>query len=161
MFDFSDARVYGILSILLILVIGYFVYLMYSDLVVLKKQVSELLTDDFPENGGLDGIDFGDDDDDEGEEELEEEEPEEEPAPVVGDDEALATWERFTNGQGSELERHLSTIMESANEEEMSFVQEPTKPVKQRKPRAKKAKQEKAPEPETTQPQIEELVEEE
>ena len=47
MFDFSDARFYGIVGILLILVIGYFVYLMYSDLVMLKKQVVDLTVEDF------------------------------------------------------------------------------------------------------------------
>jgi hypothetical protein len=42
MLDQIDVKIFGIFGIVLVLVIGYFVYLMYQDLVYLKKDLLEL-----------------------------------------------------------------------------------------------------------------------
>ncbi len=39
---FDDLKTYGIISVLLILVLGYFVYIIYRDTIVLKNEVKEI-----------------------------------------------------------------------------------------------------------------------
>ena len=39
---FDDLKTYGIISVLLILVLGYFVYVIYRDNIVLKNEVKEI-----------------------------------------------------------------------------------------------------------------------
>jgi hypothetical protein len=49
MIDISDVRLYGVGAILLILSMGYFVYLLYNDVVFIKKEISEIkgVTDNY------------------------------------------------------------------------------------------------------------------
>jgi hypothetical protein len=111
MLDFSDSRFYGIIAILLILIIGYFVYLMYSDLVLLKKQVGEISMDDLNEIEE----NFGEDDD--------EAQDDEEDYADGDDEDPLAEWNQFLQAQRngeypSDLQKHLHGIMETIPEDD-------------------------------------------
>lgn len=77
MIDISDVRIYGIGAIILILSMGYFVYLLYQDVVFIKKELdsykSEELhsydedVEDPEENLEQESVDFDDEDDEEDE----------------------------------------------------------------------------------------------
>jgi FtsZ-interacting cell division protein ZipA len=80
MLDQIDVKIFGIFGIVLILVIGYFTYLMYQDLVFLKKDLSELKskkTHDLIEEEEENDWEDEEDDDEELESELTEEEQDE------------------------------------------------------------------------------------
>ena len=74
---FDDLKTYGIISVLLILVLGYFVYIIYRDNIVLKNELKEIREFFHSEQEEIDedmGMQEFDEDDIEMEE-LEEEQP--------------------------------------------------------------------------------------
>lgn len=88
MINVSDVRIYGIGSIILILSIGYFVYLLYQDVVFIKKELK-----DYKSSSG-----HSYQEDDQKEDETEEEEEDYE--------------DYFENYQNTEdLENHLDSFM--------------------------------------------------
>ena len=144
MLEQVDVKIFGIFGIVLILVIGYFTYLMYQDLVFLKKDLSELkskktydLIEEEEEN------DWEDEEDDEIESELTEEEQDE----IL--DQHLASFMeneaakhqrrvRFEEVQDEEIEMQEMAQDVHEPEPEVVFIQPETKPAP--KKRGRKAK---------------------
>jgi hypothetical protein len=79
MLDNIDIKIFGVVGILILLVLGYFVYVLYQDIVFLKKEVLEIKKDkkqeswsdeeDLKEQESF--SDYGEEDDEEQESELE------------------------------------------------------------------------------------------
>jgi hypothetical protein len=88
MLDNIDIKIFGVVGILILLVLGYFVYVLYQDIVFLKKEVVELKQDNKQESWS-------------DEEELDEQE-------------AFSDYEEDDDEeQELELERHLASFMGS------------------------------------------------
>jgi hypothetical protein len=97
MLDTIDIKIFGVVGILILLVIGYFVYLLYQDLVFLKKELTELKQEQKEEN-------WITDEEDDYSENNEEDDQE----------------------QDEELERHLASFMASQQENETFHEHQPS-----------------------------------
>ena len=88
MLDNIDIKIFGVVGILILLVLGYFVYVLYQDVVFLKKEVLEIKKDKNQESWS-------------DEEDLEEQE-------------SFSDYEEEDDEeQELELERHLASFMQS------------------------------------------------
>jgi type III secretory pathway component EscV len=124
MLDTLDIKIFGVVGILILLVIGYFVYLLYQDLVFLKKEVTELKQENWSSEEEQDDYSeqTEDEDDQEQDEELERH---------------LATF--MASQKENEFHQHLEPIQE-IQEPEIELVQEEQVPEPQVKKRQYKKK---------------------
>lgn len=99
MLDTIDIKIFGVVGILILLVIGYFVYLLYQDLVFLKKEVTELKQKE--ENWTPEEDDYSENNEEEDDQEEDDQEEDE------------------------ELERHLASFMASQQENETFHEHQP------------------------------------
>ena len=140
MLDVSDVRIYGIGAIILILSMGYFVYLLYQDVTFIKKELAGYTSSvNHDYNEDEEGEEEEGDDEEEGDEEEEEE----------GDDE-----EHYHDFTGESLETHLDSFMRPDNDSRLYTIDEESEvvpTVKKRRGRKQKVEQEPVQEPETIQ----------
>lgn len=120
MLDTIDIKIFGVVGILILLVIGYFVYLLYQDLVFLKKEVTELKQENWSSEE--------EEQDDYSEQTEEEEEDDQE--------------------QDEELERHLASFMASQQENEFHQHLETIQEIQEPGPEVQLTQEEQVPEPE-------------
>lgn len=117
---FSDLKTYGIISILLILIMGYFVYINYRDNMILKNDIKEIK--EFFSNGEQE-VEDEDDDDEEDEYDEYEDQHTEEPQLVFEDVDAY-----FSHVKTAQL-----PVIEELPEEEPVVTEEKSKKRKPRK----------------------------
>lgn len=115
---FNDIKIYGIVGIILILGIGYFVYLIYQDLIFLKKGLKNNNHEDNQEDYQEDEQELIDHEEDYDFEDIEDEEEEDEDK-----------YEDFSGSQDNyeDLENHISSLVEIEDEPIVVDIREPKK----------------------------------